>query len=428
MKLELKNSLNTRVLIVDDNQSIHDDFRKTLVSCLNEKTMDMKDLEDILFEEDKQAIQANEVDLSQLTYDIEDAYQGEQAVEMVQQREQADTPYAVIFMDVRMPPGMNGIKAISNIWGINPHIEVVICSAYSDYSWDEIVQKLGNTDRLLFLKKPFTPVEVKQMVHSLVIKWNLNYQNRHLIENLEHEVKARTKQLEDLYIELEVANRVLEEKNKMLEEVAQRDGLTGLFNHVALNERLRSAISEARRYHFPLSVVMIDIDHFKQFNDYYGHQLGDEIIKKVASLLQINLRQYDVKLRCTKLKTLSGKEDEATQTESVEADTPPTSRHIGETGVAGRYGGDEFILILPYCGFEETDNILRRLRDNITSIRIKGYPDIKVTASIGAAVLTEPDACADCNPIIKLADEALYNVKNSGRDQICILEFSSPNH
>ncbi|MDY6904230.1 MAG: diguanylate cyclase [Thermodesulfobacteriota bacterium] len=414
MKLELKNGLNTRVLVVDDNQSIHDDFRKTLADTVNEKSLNVKDIEAMLFEDEEKEIQAEAVDLTRLNYKITDAYQGEEAVELVRQGEQDNTPYALIFMDVRMPPGINGIKAISKIWDINPHIEVVICSAYSDYSWDEIVQKLGNTDRLLFLKKPFTPVEVKQMAHSLVIKWNLNHQNRHLIENLEQEVKARTQQLEDLYIELEVANRVLEEKNKLLEEVAQRDGLTGLFNHVALNERLRCTISEARRYHFPLSVVMIDIDHFKQFNDYYGHQLGDEIIKKVASLLQINLRQYDVKLRFTEVKPVSP------ETESEKAATP---QNIDEAGVAGRYGGDEFILILPYCGYDETDAILTRLRDNIISARIEDYPDIKITASIGAAVLSQPGECNDCNPLIKLADEALYNVKNSGRDQICILEF-----
>jgi len=416
MKLKLPSKLNTHVLIVDDNQPIHDDFKKTLFPSNGEIDIDIKNLESALFD-DENEIQADQTDLTDLTYQIDDAYQGEESIEMVQAAEDEDNPYALIFMDVRMPPGMNGIKAISKIWDINPNIEIVICSAYSDYSWDEIVSKLGNTDQLLFLKKPFSPIEVKQMVHSLVIKWNLNHQNQHLIENLENEVKQRTRQLENLYVELEVANRVLEEKNQILKEVAQQDGLTGLFNHVALCERLAAVLSEARRHHFPFSVAMIDVDNFKQHNDYYGHQFGDEIIKNVASSLQANLRHYDIKLR-----HISEEYDQ--RKKYREKDGHGQVSAARQSGIVGRYGGDEFSLILPYCGHEEADKILGRIQEDIRSIRLQEQPDLRITASLGAGAVDTPDDCEDGNSIIKLADEALYRAKKNGRDQICILELT----
>ena len=93
-------------------------------------------------------------------------------------------PYSMIFMDVRMPPGMDGIQTILQIWEKHPNIEVVICTAFSDYSWDNIVKTLGSTDRLLFMKKPFDSVAVKQTALSLTKKWDLDRKNRESISNL----------------------------------------------------------------------------------------------------------------------------------------------------------------------------------------------------------------------------------------------------
>ncbi|MDY6903105.1 MAG: diguanylate cyclase [Thermodesulfobacteriota bacterium] len=417
MKVELKRDLNTHILVVDDNRSIHDDFAKTLSCESAEKNASLSDLEGILFDEGELSNEAEnpsstELELVNICYHIDDAYSGEEAVSLVQKSDDTAHPYALIFMDVRMPPGMNGIEAIGKIWEINPYIEIVICTAYSDYSWDDIVNKLGTTDRLLFLKKPFNAVEVKQIALSLVIKWNLNVQNRHLIKNLELEVTERTRQLEGLYRELEVSNRVLEEKNRLLAELAQKDGLSGLFNHVTLYEKFDAAFKQAVRQKFSISVTMVDIDHFKQFNDYYGHQMGDQVIKKVAEILRSGLREYDVKLRYQE--TANPGSGSSSETETLE-----------ELKVAGRYGGDEFILILPYCGYSEADVITRRLQKRIRAVRIEGYPDLKVTASIGCGVLSDPATCEDAQDVIKLADHALYKAKENGRDQAIILSYES---
>jgi two-component system cell cycle sensor histidine kinase/response regulator CckA len=189
---------NNRILIVDDNESIHDDFRKILLSSKTTEENEYKNLELELFGNTNNATLVS----TSLDYQIDFVFQGEQALELVERAERQNKPYALIFMDVRMPPGWDGIETISKIWERFPNIEIVICSAYSDYSWDKIISKLGTNDRLLFLKKPFDAVEVQQMALALVKKWNLAEKSRHYVDDLEREVAKRTKQLKSMVQEL----------------------------------------------------------------------------------------------------------------------------------------------------------------------------------------------------------------------------------
>ena len=133
---------NNRVLIVDDNPSIHEDIKQILQ---RDRTMEIDaerlELEEELFNNSENAAMANPP-LS-LHFDIDDAYQGAEAVSMVDQAEKEGRPYCLIFMDVRMPPGMDGIKTIHKIWQKHPDIEMIICTAYADYSWDQILETLG---------------------------------------------------------------------------------------------------------------------------------------------------------------------------------------------------------------------------------------------------------------------------------------------
>lgn len=167
------NEENKRILIVDDNQAIHDDFIKILQNRPITSSVELDDLEDALFGEDTGDSSARDSRNDASDYHMDHAYQGNEAYEMVRKADQEGNPYALIFMDVRMPPGWDGVVTIDKIWQEFPHIEIVICTAFSDYSWDDIVQKLGPTDKLLFLKKPFDSIAVKQMALALTKKWNL---------------------------------------------------------------------------------------------------------------------------------------------------------------------------------------------------------------------------------------------------------------
>jgi two-component system sensor histidine kinase/response regulator len=177
---------NLRVLVVDDNRSIHADFQKILAA---DRTVDkVQAMEAAMFgivSDTRTAIR----------FELDSAFQGKEGFEMVQRAVAEGRPYAMAFMDVRMPPGWDGIETTSRIWEIDPDMQIVLCTAYSDYSWDQIGEKLGQSDRLVILKKPFDNVEALQLATALTEKWNLAQQVRGQLENLEKQVQERTREL-----------------------------------------------------------------------------------------------------------------------------------------------------------------------------------------------------------------------------------------
>ncbi len=185
---------NRSILLVDDNAAIHDDFRKVLTprKALNPKLIEA---EAALFGEGPPAPVAAD-------FRLQSAYQGREALDKVRQALAAGQPYALAFVDVRMPPGWDGIETVTRIWAEDPDLQIVICTAYSDYSWEEMTAKLGVTNNLVLLKKPFDNVEVLQLAHALTRKWELNRQARLKVDELAEMVARRT-------CELEAANQAL---------------------------------------------------------------------------------------------------------------------------------------------------------------------------------------------------------------------------
>jgi len=179
---------NRRILVIDDNHAIHDDFRKILGSASGSgKALDAA--ESALFGEPE--AQANFAEFS-----VDSAFQGQEGLERVQQALQEGRPYALAFVDVRMPPGWDGIETTSRIWAVYPDLQIVICTAYSDYSWDDMIAKVGRSDRLVILKKPFDNVEVLQLANALTEKWRLLQQSKMQIGDLEKLIAARTEELQ----------------------------------------------------------------------------------------------------------------------------------------------------------------------------------------------------------------------------------------
>jgi signal transduction histidine kinase len=184
-----------RILLVDDNEAIHEDIESILSINKNNSDMELRQMEDDLFG----ATTVAEPDvLAETLYEIDHAYQGEEAIRMVDDAVEERDPYSLIFMDVRLPPGMNGIETIQKIWEKHPYTEIVICTAYRDYSWDQIVRNLGHTDTLLFMKKPFDVTALKQTALTLTTKWNLRQETIAYTDNLEQEVAVRTEELQEL--------------------------------------------------------------------------------------------------------------------------------------------------------------------------------------------------------------------------------------
>jgi signal transduction histidine kinase len=198
---------NRRVLVIDDNRAIHDDFQK----ILGPRSRDRKEIsavEDSLFGD------TNELSDGE-RFTIDSACQGQEGLECVRQAHHQGRPYALAFIDVRMPPGWDGVQTTSEIWKLDPDIQVVICTAYSDYSWREMLAKLGRSDRLVVLKKPFDNIEVAQLAETLSTKWDLARQARRKLRDLEQLVEQRT-------VELTRANWTLRAENEQ-RKIVERD-------------------------------------------------------------------------------------------------------------------------------------------------------------------------------------------------------------
>ena len=194
---------NNRILVIDDNPEIHADFRKILAPPAPASGA----LDSVM----AQFFGPQGTTEAQSDFQIDSAFQGKEGLAMVERSIAEGRPYAMAFVDVRMPPGWDGVETITRIWAIDDSIQVVICTAYSDYSWQEIIAKLGKSDRLVILKKPFDSIEVLQLAHALTEKWSVTRQARHKLEDLNRLVDERTRALQtsNLQLKREMAEREL---------------------------------------------------------------------------------------------------------------------------------------------------------------------------------------------------------------------------
>lgn len=193
-----------RILIADDNESIHEDFTKVL-SQKSKAERKIPSFEEHFWGEQNNSEQTQADLLAR--FKLDHAYQGDEALQMVRKADQDGAPYSLIFMDIRMPPGYNGITTVAKIWNEFPDIEVVLCTAHSEYTLNDIISELGMTDQLMFIRKPFDTVTVVQMALALTRKYSLHKKSKTYIENLR-----------ETNIELEKAKESAEEANKAKSE------------------------------------------------------------------------------------------------------------------------------------------------------------------------------------------------------------------
>jgi EAL domain-containing protein (putative c-di-GMP-specific phosphodiesterase class I)/DNA-binding response OmpR family regulator len=182
-----------RVLVIDDNPAIHDDIRKILEPGL-EISSRLAESETALFG-DTRAVDAARASLTP-AFHIDSAYQGQDGVAMIRRAREERRPYAVAFVDARMPPGWDGIETIARLWDEDPDVLVVLCTAYSDYSWQEIRARLPHPERLVILKKPFDNIEVSQLAEGLGEKWRLAATDRRRLQELERMIGERRSDLQ----------------------------------------------------------------------------------------------------------------------------------------------------------------------------------------------------------------------------------------
>jgi diguanylate cyclase (GGDEF)-like protein len=347
--------VNRRILVIDDNEAIHQDFRKVLSSSPRaEAAATLQALE--------AAVLGTAAPAAAPTFEVSSAHQGEVGVKMAEAGAREGRPFAMAFVDMRMPPGWDGLKTIEHLWVVDPHIQVVICSAHSDYEWADVVERLNHSDKLLVLRKPFEPIEIQQCASALCQKWRNERLVRSHVDALEAVVEHRTQGLE-------VANR-------QLRHLATHDALTGLPNRVLLDDRLRQAMAQAVRHSQTFAVIACDLDRFKLVNDSMGHHAGDAFLQNVAQRLSAIVRDGD---------TLA------------------------------RQGGDEFIFVLspPGDGSGPDDVVQRAFEVLRTPVNIDGI-DIHVSASFGIALYPRDGQSVEL--LLANADAAMYSAKQRGKN------------
>jgi diguanylate cyclase len=346
--------LTHRLLMIDDNPAIHEDYRKILGGRDDSQ---VSAAEAALFGEPAAAV-------SRPAFDLDSALQGREGVELARRALAAGRPYAVAFVDMRMPPGWDGLETVEKLWQVDPDIQVVICSAYSDYDWMQLLARLGRSDKLIVIKKPFEPIEILQSASALSRKWqNARALKRH-VEGLEHVVTDRT--------------RGLEAANRQLRHLASHDSLTGLPNRLLLDDRIGQAIAQANRQTHEFAVVVLDLDRFKLINDSLGHRAGDELLCEVAARLKGAIRAVD----------------------SI-----------------ARLGGDEFVIVFdgPVTRGDALEMGQRLLQVMQPATRLHGI-DVHVSPSIGVALYPKDGASVDA--LLAHADAAMYHAKERGRNNV----------
>jgi diguanylate cyclase (GGDEF)-like protein len=359
-----------RILVIDDNESIHRDIRKILVPP--DSPPALATLEAQLFGPPSKPVRPVET----TRFDVDSALQGRDGYQMLLDAIRNGRPFELAYVDVRMPPGWDGIETIAHLWEADPALQVVICTAHSDYSWGDIVDRLGQSDSLLVLKKPFDIVELLQSAHTMTRKWVAQRQARLKMNELEALVEHRTHDIERINreLELEVAERKRAEDG--MKHLATHDPLTGLPNRMLFADRLGHACARARRSGRHATLVLIDVDHFKQINDSLGHQTGDRVLQEVARRLQGCTRSVDT---------------------------------------VARLAGDEFVLILEDLdGPESATPVVDRVMDAFhTPFTVDGH-SVNVTLSVGISICQTSGVSQE--NLIKTADLALYEAKSAGRN------------
>lgn len=300
---ESRSDKNRRIIVVDDNRAIHEDFRKILVP--QSGLSGLQQARASLFKRDAVSPTTSE------PYDLDFADQGEQGYEKIVSARAEGHPYAVAVVDMRMPPGWDGLTTIERMLSADPEIQVVICTAFSDYSWAQIVERLGVSDRILILRKPFDSIEVQQIASALTKKWELG-----------RDVAARSVEFERRNAELEQMNHALNEakiaaesanraKSEFLAHMSHeiRTPMNGMLGTVELllltelSEKQRRFAGTVKQSGTLLLQVINDIlDVSKIEAGKLDLEVGEfhlgETIQNVVNLFTVPAEQKGLQLRC----------------------------------------------------------------------------------------------------------------------------------
>lgn len=286
-------------------------------------------------------------------YGVITAASGEEALEMVKNHH-----FALVMTDIRLP-GINGVEVLENVKQLSPRTHVIVITSHASLETSIDAIKHGAYDYLL---KPFEDLSlISSAAKRAIDAFNLETERSQLIRSLK------------------LSNQELARVNNVLHGLAVRDGLTQLFNHRYINEMLDKHMEKTKIEGAELSVIFIDVDHFKIFNDQYGHQNGDVLLRELSALMRENVRTKDI---------------------------------------VARWGGEEFVIVCPTTVEKTAADLAEALRNYVAEhLFIPGVlpPSTRVTISAGVASSAKHGNKAT---LLEAADSALYVAKENGRNQV----------
>lgn len=346
-----------RVLVVDDDALIIGNY----ISCLGSDfepdaaTETLGDLEKVLLGEKTNA-------RGSTGFEVHSRNQGEDAVAAVKDSIAIDNPYAIVFLDIQMPPGMGGIEAAEKIRQLDPNINIVIVTSSVSAELENLDQRIPPADKIFFFKKPFHSVECRQLAAALCGKWHSDRALRSANEELELRVEERT---------------------AALQKIAYFDPVTRLPNQLLIIEELKVLIEKAEDSAGDTVVVLLDIERFSSINETMGYDAGTELLRSIGNRLS---RTF-----C----------DDSGRRKTI----------------VGRFGSDEFALLVPGVENEnEITELAQQVKQTIQAPFLINGRDLFLTASIGVA--WHPVHGRDAKAVFRCAESALHRSMRSLKDRV----------
>ncbi len=445
-----------RLLVVDDNRAIHDDIRKVLVA--DASSSEINAMEAKLFGDGPEGVQS-------AAFEICSAYQGQKGFELVQAAMREGRPYTVAFVDMRMPPGWDGIETIEHMWREDPNLQVVICSAYSDYSWSEIVQRLETGDRLLILKKPFDNVEIVQMAHALSWKWTLQ---REVLRASERRYRALYDDNPAMFFTIGTEGILLSANRFGAERLGYSvEELVGLPVSMLHADDDRTFIREQLKkcFHAPHTVhrwasykmrkdssllwvretarvvegtdgkptiltVCEDITEARNLSEQLAYQASHDDLTGLDNRREFeqHLQQVLQTARAERIehalcyldldqfKVINDTCGHVAGDELLRQLGSLLMEKVRKTDTLARLGGDEFAVLLENCSAEQAYRVANKLRKAVEDFRFLWEDkSFNIAASIGLVPITE--ASGNMNNVLSMADAACYVAKDNGRNR-----------
>ena len=263
---------------------------------------------------------------------------------------------SLIICDQRMPE-MTGIEFFKAIKDSHPHIIRIILTGYTDAQ--DLIEAINEVGLYRYITKPWDNQELKLVIQRALEHFEATTHNKKLLEELKN-VK-------------EGLEKTVQERTQKLKELSITDELTQVGNLRSFWQMLKTEMERSSRYKHLLSLLMIDVDHFKKYNDEFGHTIGDKILKMIAQTLKKNIRNTDF---------------------------------------LARYGGEEFVVILPETSQKQAQELAERLRKAVAKKKKK------LTISVGVTCFTEKSKIKNSKKLVIQADKALYQAKRKGKNRV----------